>query len=136
MSVNNMIKSLATGEGTTVFLCTHQLRYAQEICSSYGLIDDGTLLAAGSLEQLRSLVFSGMTVSIETDMIPTDMSMSKTGERRYEINVHSEGEIPIIVKRIVDDGGSVYHVSARRLSLEEIYFALIEKRKEMKGASI
>jgi ABC-2 type transport system ATP-binding protein len=130
MSVNNMIKSLAESEGTTVFLCTHQLRYAQEICSSYGLIDNGAMLAAGSLEKLRALVFSGMTVSIETDRFPADMPSTKTGPRRYEIDVHSEDEIPFAVKRIVDAGGSIYHVSARRLSLEEIYFSLIEKRKE------
>ncbi|MCL2812005.1 MAG: ABC transporter ATP-binding protein [Clostridia bacterium] len=120
LSVNHMIKSLAKNDGATIFLCTHQLRYAQEICSSYGLIDEGVLLAAGSIEALRSLVFSGMTVSI------------KTGEQQYEINVQSEDEIPLVVKRIVDEGGSVYHVSARRLSLEEIYFALLEKKGEAK----
>jgi len=133
LSVNNMIKSLAENEGTTIFLCTHQLRYAQEICNSYGLIDDGVLLAVGSIEKLRSLVFSGMTVSIKADHFPKDMPMTKTGERRYEITVQSEEEIPAVVKRIVDGGGSVYHISARRLSLEEIYFTLLEKRTEKKG---
>jgi len=117
MSVNRMIKSLAESEGATIFLCTHQLRYAQEICSSYGLIDEGVLLAAGSIEELRALVFSGMIVNI------------KTGEGEYEINVQSEAEIPAEVKRIVDGGGSVYHVSAHKLSLEEIYFSLLEKRR-------
>jgi len=116
LSVNHMIKDLAKNQGATIFLCTHQLRYAQEICSAYGLIDEGVLLAAGSIEELRSLVFAGMTVSI------------RTGERQYEVNVQSEEEIPSVVKRIVDEGGSVYHVSARRLSLEEIYFALLEKK--------
>jgi len=133
LSVNNMIKSLAENEGTTIFLCTHQLRYAQEICNSYGLIDDGVLLAAGSIEKLRSLVFSGMTVSIKADHFPKDMPSTQIGERRYEINVQSEEEIPSVIKRIVDEGGSVYHVSARRLSLEEIYFSLLEKRTERRG---
>jgi len=130
LSVNSLIKELSDNEGTTIFLCTHQLRYAQEICTSYGLIDDGVLLAAGDIEKLRSLVFSGLTVSIETDRFPDNLDVAKTGERRYEIDVSSEEEIPAIIKRIVDDGGSVYHVSARRLSLEEIYFALIRKRAE------
>ena len=128
LSVNGMIKSLAENDGATIFLCTHQLRYAQEICSSYGLIDKGVLLAAGSIEKLRSLVFAGMTVSIETDRFPDDIHSTKTGERCYEINVQSEDEIPVVVKRIVDGGGSVYHVSSRRMSLEEIYFSLLEKR--------
>ena len=45
--VNHLIQGLAETQGTTVFLCTHQLRYAQEICTSYGLIDGGRMLAVG-----------------------------------------------------------------------------------------
>ena len=33
-----------------MFLCTHQLRYAQEICTRYGLMEEGGLLAMGTLE--------------------------------------------------------------------------------------
>ena len=129
LNVNRLIKNLAEQEGTTIFLCTHQLRYAQEICNGYGLIDDGVLLASGDIDHLRSLVFSGMTVSIEADKFPSDITATKADGRRYEIDVQSEDEIPAIIKRIVDNGGSVYHVSARHLSLEEIYFSLLEKRK-------
>ena len=50
--VNNLIRDLARQDGTTVFLCTHQLRYAQDICTQYGLIDRGTLLAWGDFESL------------------------------------------------------------------------------------
>jgi len=46
--------------------------------------------------------------------------------------VQTEEEIPPIVKRIVNAGGNVYSVTANKLSLEEIYFSLIEKRKEKK----
>jgi len=133
LSVNSMIKNLSSMEGTTIFLCTHQLRYAQEICTTYGLIDNGVLLAAGDIEKLRSLVFAGLTVSIETDRLPDDLDAEKTGERRYEIAVQAEDEIPTIIRRIVDIGGSIYHVSARRMRLEEIYFALIRKREDMEG---
>jgi len=136
-NVNRMIKSIAENEGTTIFLCTHQLRYAQEVCSSYGLIDDGVLLAVGDIEQLRAITYSGMTVSIETDKIPADISLLNNEGQRYEVNVDSEKEIPVLVKRIISDGGNIFHVSSRKLSLEEIYFALLEKRKSSKnGASV
>src|SRR5699024_8997780 len=41
-SVNELIARQGR-EGVTVFLCTHQLRYAQEICTRYGLISAGRL---------------------------------------------------------------------------------------------
>ena len=101
-NVNNMIKSLAENEGATIFLCTHQLRYAQEICTSYGLISDGVMLAAGNLEELRELVFSGLTVSIMADLLPKCISAVKICEKNYEVKVKSEDEIPNIIKRIVE----------------------------------
>ncbi len=127
-SVNAMIKSLAEKEGTTIFLCTHQLRYAQEICTSYGLISNGVMLAEGNLEKLRSMIFSGLTVSIKADRFPKDIQSTKIGENQYEVNVKSEDEIPHIIKRIVEENGNVYNVTTRRLSLEEIYFTLFENR--------
>lgn len=130
-NVNNLIRELAN-EGATIFLCTHQLRYAQEICSTYGLIDDGTLLATGTLEKLRAMIFSGVKVSVKADLFSSDITYQSTGEHTYEITVASEDEIPLIVKQIVDAGGNVYHVSAQKMSLEEIYFSMIERRKDGK----
>lgn len=130
-SVNLMVKRLARDEGATIFLCTHQLRYAQEICSTYGLIDDGMLLASGDLEALRGMVARGMTAHIRASLMPEDISHTQTAEGVYALQVSSESDIPPIIRRIVEAGGDVYHVSADSLSLEDIYFALIEKRKEM-----
>ncbi|MDR3002257.1 MAG: ABC transporter ATP-binding protein [Fibromonadaceae bacterium] len=107
-SVNNLIKSLAHDKGTTVFLCTHQLRYAEEICTKYGLINEGNMLATGSFDELHALVSSKLMVTINAD--------------KYEVD--SQEEIPALVKQIVDSGGKVYNVVARKYSLEEIYFAL------------
>jgi ABC-2 type transport system ATP-binding protein len=128
-SVNNLIKNLAREKGTTVFLCTHQLRYAEEICSNYGLISEGIMLAAGTLDELRSLVFSGVSVRVKADQYPPGFTMRADGDFML-IDVDSEEEIPALVKKIVESGGKVYQVSAHRLSLEEIYFSLIERRKE------
>ncbi len=135
-SVNQLIRSLAEEKGTTIFLCTHQLRYAQEICTEYGLIDEGVLLATGGIEALRAMIFSGTTVTIKADRYPEGLSGRRNKDGHLEIKLGSEEEIPSIVKRIVESGGNVYHVSARGLTLEEIYFALIERRKEGKGEQV
>jgi len=115
--VNDMIARLARENGTTIFLCTHQLRYAQELCTCYGLVDHGLLLANGTLKELRADVSPGMTLTV------------RTSEGCQDIHVSSEAEIPAIVRAIVNRGGSVYHVSAHGPTLEEIYFALLERRR-------
>lgn len=43
------------------------------------------------------------------------------------MDVASEHDIPLIVKRIVEAGGDLYHVSEQQMSLEEIYFSLIDR---------
>ena len=125
-NVNTLIQELAAC-GTTIFLCTHQLRYAQEICTTYGLMDKGSLFATGNIEKLRSMVSDKVKVRVKASRLPKDMEFEKTGEQTYEISVNSEDEIPLIVKRIVEAGGDIYHVSEEQMSLEEIYFSLIDR---------
>lgn len=128
--VNRMIRELAQNEGITVFLCTHQLRYAQEICTRYGLIEEGRLLAAGTLEQLRKRAFSGLTLQIRAARLPIGLPLRKRNADQYEMGIQSEEEIPALVRRIVEGGGQIYAVSAQYPSLEDIYFALTARGKE------
>lgn len=128
-NVNTLIQELACG-GTTIFLCTHQLRYAQEICTTYGLINAGDLLATGTIEALRAKVFSKINVRVKTSRMPDGMAYQKAGEHTYDITVDSEKEIPLIVKEIVGAGGDLYYVSAEQMSLEEIYFTLLDTHKK------
>ena len=128
--VNRMIRELAQNEGITVFLCTHQLRYAQEICTRYGLIEEGRLLAAGTLDQLRKQAFSGLTLQIRAARLPIGLPLRKGHADQYEMDIQSEEEIPALVRRIVEGGGQIYAVSAQYPSLEDIYFALTARGKE------
>ena len=139
-NVNQMILALAKDKGMTIFLCTHQLRYAQEICTRYGLIDEGRLLIAGTLEELRAGVNSGMQVRIRTDRLPDALAGRQEGRPGMRTDVQdiileigSEEEIPYIVRRIVESGGRVYHVSAKQPSLEDIYFVLTAEQKGTEG---
>lgn len=129
-NVNELIAKLAKDQGTTIFLCTHQLRYAQEICTRYGLMDGGRLLAAGTLDGLRSQVDSGITLQICADRIPEDLSFSRIAEGVYQSRILSDQQIPGIVRRIVEAGGNIYSVNAKKPSLEDIYFTLTGKEKE------
>ena len=129
-NVNRMIREMAENSGITVFLCTHQLRYAQEICTRYGLIEEGRLLAAGTLEELRAEAFSQITLQIRAGSMPTGMGFRQTGAQEYETMIRTEKEIPEIVRRIAAAGGDIYKVEARQPDLEDIYFALTAAGRE------
>lgn len=125
-NVNALISELSS-LGTTVFLCTHQLKYAQELCTSYGLMSKGHLLATGNLKQLRNVVSNGVRVRINATRVPESELYEKISQNEYIVKLVSEEQIPGVVRAIVECGGDVYNVSAEQMSLEEIYFSLIEK---------
>lgn len=129
-NVNNLIRQMASENGTTVFLCTHQLRYAQEICTCYGLVSNGKLLTCGTLQELQSRVTAKIPVTIHADRVPENLHLKEKKPGIYTAAVNAEEEIPELVKSIVDAGGNIYHVSAERFTLEEIYFHFLESSKE------
>lgn len=134
-NVNALITEMAA-QGTTVFLCTHQLRYAEEICTCYGLMDKGSLFATGTLDGLRAMASGKMAVRVKASHIPADMPCTQVDDGVYAIPVTSEGDIPRVVQRIVEAGGSIYHVALEQPSLEKLYFTLIEQNNGKDGGNL
>ena len=129
-NVNQMIHNLARKEGITVFLCTHQLRYAQEICTRYGLIEQGSLLASGTIDELRARVFPSKSLRICASAVPEKLNFIKCGANEFETKISDKKEVPDLVRKIVEAGEDIYSVNLIEPSLEDIYFALTAGRKE------
>lgn len=51
--VKDLLKMLSS-RGTTVFVSTHTLSVAEELCDRIGIVDKGELIALGTLDELRS----------------------------------------------------------------------------------
>lgn len=130
--VHAMIRRLAAEQGCTVFLCTHQLRYAQEICTRYGLMEEGRLLAQGTLESLRARVGSGITLKLRLSSLPAFLEKRAVSldEHLFALPIRTENEIPELVRQIAADGKDIFHVQAELPTLEDIYFALTNRPKE------
>ena len=129
-NVNQMIHNLARKEGITVFLCTHQLRYAQEICTRYGLIEQGSLLASGTIDELRARVFPSKSLRICASAVPENLDFVQCGVNEFETKIRDKKEVPDLVRKIVEAGEDIYSVNLIEPSLEDIYFALTAGRKE------
>lgn len=90
-------------------------------------MNKGRLFAAGDITELRSMVCQNTKVRIKASHMPKDMVYKEAGDHIYDVDVASEHDIPLIVKRIVEAGGDLYQVSEQQMSLEEIYFSLIDR---------
>ena len=113
--VNRLIRSLAKERGTTVFLCTHNLFLAEEICDAFGFIKEGSLIVSGTKEALIESALEERSVEISTDQ----------GPERYTIA--SREDISRRVEELVREGRKIYEVREPRPSLEEVYFRYLGK---------
>ncbi len=53
LELRQLLLALAAG-GVTIFLSTHSLGVAEELCDRIGILDDGRLVALGSMDELQS----------------------------------------------------------------------------------
>lgn len=127
-AVNVLITELAQNVGTTVFLCTHQLRYAQDLCSSYGIINKGELLAAGNFQTLCDQIGSHIQAGFRL------AEGEKLEGYRFEngwwqTDILREEEMPKLLRQMVDGGHSVYEARLIQPTLEEVYFGYVERQE-------
>lgn len=127
LQVNQMIQDLARNRGITIFLCTHQLRYAQNLCTRFGLIAKGKLLAQGDLCELRQQAGFKDVLQLTADNLNTALPFRKIADQQYELTINSLAEIPDIITQLVQNGTKIYQVQQKEVSLEEIYFELTRK---------
>ena len=58
MLVKKIFRELCRN-GATIFMSTHTLEVAEEMCDRIGIINEGTLIAVGTMKQLRDTAGSG-----------------------------------------------------------------------------
>lgn len=113
--VLSLVRKLAKEEGTTIFMCTHNIPQAEGICDSFGFLKQGKLITSGGKETLLQSIRKKLTVRI------------KTGDGIETIEVGDEEEIHHAVHSRIDRGMRIYEVVQLRPSLEEMYFHYIGK---------
>lgn len=127
-AVNELIAEQAGQEGVTVFLCTHQLRYAQDLCDSYGILDHGVLLAEGSLSELAALAGRGSFAAFR--LAPGETLAGYTLENGWHRRpLSSPEEMPGLLREAIAAGRSVYEARIETPTLEDVYFSFINREE-------
>ena len=121
--VNLHIKEIASEEKVTVFLCTHQLKYAEEICTSYGFIDKGKILGFGTFDELLSKKDQSVILDIRGENIPELYRSESTDGRSSRIKIKTDAEANDIISSILQNGGKIYEAKQSGWDLEDLYFA-------------
>jgi len=128
LEVNNLIRRLAFEDKVTVLLCTHQLKYAEGLCTSYGFLDQGEMRASGTWEEL--LLSAGQPRFLELRGSNLQhRSLEQTVDGRWRIPIESDDGAALALRELVENGANLYDARQTTLSLEDLYFAIIAKER-------
>ncbi len=108
---HHLVHRLSDLEGTTILLTTHDLDEAERLADRILILADGTIVAAGSADQLARQVAR-----------EAEVRWSRDGETF----VHSTADATHFVRDLLNQhGDEVSDLEVRRASLEDIYIDLV-----------
>lgn len=121
--VTELIRGLAAEEGTTIFLCTHNLTIAERLCGKVGFLEKGRLIASGTKEELAR------RLGRERRLVMTLLDPSSGEKKRVEIPVEGPGELNGHIRSAMERGYTVLESGMPEPGLEEMYFAYLGEKR-------
>jgi ABC-2 type transport system ATP-binding protein len=109
-----------------IFLTTHYLEEAERLADMIGILDEGKLVAMGTLNQLRAIVKYSYSVRILQKGVSVKPRHGNVivGEDGFKQIITTESEANKFAKRFVQDKT---RFSINPISLEDIFYYLVKK---------
>lgn len=133
--VRNFIAELRQ-EGRTIFLCTHNLTEAEQLCDRIGVLKTH-LLAVDTPENLRRSLFGRqIIVQVKGEANPFFEALralsfvkdvSCDGSRLTVSLSDPEEQNPLLVRYLVKAGAEIQFVTEQKHSLEDVYLTLVQE---------
>ena len=130
--VDSLLKDLIQREAITIFLCTHQLSYAQSLCSSFGIIDKGKMVACGDLESLSMEIGTPLRARFRMRGGQISNEFRRLNGDIWEKDLENEEEMPVLLRNLISSGADVFAAQVIRPSLEDLYPRFVELKEDAK----
>ena len=131
-----MIRELAD-RGKTVLISSHILTELSEMCDSVGIIEQGCLLATGSVEQIQKQQATHRELTIRILDRPAEAANTLKGDLivtepivdgeliRFEFAGDVQQQAHLVAK-LVSAGFAVAEVTSHKKSLEDVFLQVTE----------
>lgn len=139
--VRSFIRDRIVASGRTVLLATNLMAEAEEICDRVALLNKGSIILAGTIDELRSVVQFDQVHTLLVSNIARDrlvglstipsvcsVTVEPAGDGMFDLQLGvdlASSAVPEAIRRITQDGGSVWSSTPRELSLDEIFRLVI-----------
>lgn len=124
-------------EGMTIVYTTHYMEEAERFCDRIGIIDNGLIVAQGTLEELKRsstmketivISFTNLTDELFNKMVADwkDLKRAESSIHFYSSNVKSD--LSKIVLKCSEIGLDILHINIQKVNLETIFLTLTGKQ--------
>ncbi len=151
-SLRTSLAALAQQEGVAIFLTTHNLAEAEELCDQVGVIRQGKLLVQGTPAQLRAqrdapqltVVGRGFTQAVvdllceRPEVSAARMVPPADGEQSAQLVVDLAGKVDTapLVSLLVESGAEVEEIRKQRASLTDLFKSLMQEEEAAHGPTV
>ncbi len=124
-------------EGMTIIYTTHYMEEAERLCDLIGIIDDGEIIAQGTLDELKTSGSMKETVSISFTNLTDEryIRIAKNWKDNklcdsiihfYSMNIQSD--LSKIILKCNEVGLDILHIDIKKINLETIFLSLTGKK--------
>ncbi len=130
VDVRNIIKTC----GKTVFLTTHYMEEAEELCDRISIINNGKIIITGTAEQLKKTLASNTTVVAEMSFPPAEM-LEQIKKSRAVLAVYQTAKgLKIIIRHKSDLAGllrilskyNITKITEEEATMEDVFVKYTE----------
>lgn len=124
-------------DGMTIIYTTHYMEEAERFCDRIGIIDNGAIIAEGTLDELREssklneiivVTFTSLS-DADFDKIVTDWTGAQRNKNQIEFHsAAAKNELTKIVLRCNELGLEILHLDIQKVNLESIFLSLTGKQ--------
>lgn len=131
-----VIEALNT-RGMTIIYTTHYMEEAERLCNRIGIIDEGKLIAQGTLDTLKETSGVNDVLTINTSDLSPDKKeiiLSSIKESVFENNTLTVlcsdlgKEVSSIITIIQNEGGTIESIDSQTANLEAVFLKLTGKQ--------
>ena len=124
-------------EGMTIIYTTHYMEEAERLCDRIGIMDNGEIIAQGTLKELKTLGSMKESVVISytnlTDEKYNTIEKEWKDLQRFEDTIHFysmniQGDLSKIIIMCNEFGLDILHIDIQKVNLETIFLSLTGKK--------
>lgn len=124
-------------EGMTIIYTTHYMEEAERFCDRIAIIDNGTIVAEGTLDELKhqggekeSLVITATGINEEkiAALKTAGYVVSVQDEKLIFLSANMKTDMTRMIMACNDSGIDISHIDIRRVNLETVFLSLTGKQ--------